>query len=223
MMKAFTIGAVAMAVALLGGCASTFNSQQQAKLDAADRLTGADALVQNRIAESASSIASTLQLIERIERGSPTSRVLGAGLDPRAAGVPAQMGGATAQASTAVSPFASGQPAGVSPELSAAPRTAVTSNATPLATGVVQDLLDSRLRIVWKNGPAEDLLRTLAQKMGVPFKISGEKRDLGPVSVVSENESMGSILASVGKQVDRGADIVYNKNQQPFVLELRYK
>ena len=193
-MKVFTIGAIAMAAALLGGCASTLNAQQQAKVDAAERLTGADAIVQNRIAESSGSISKTLELIERIERGSSTSRVMSSN---------------SVQSSAPL--VNNNMPA----------KSLMSGNQG--MSGMGQDLLDARLRIVWKNGSAEELLRTLAQKMGVPFKISGEKRMLTPVSVVSENESMGSILGSVGKQVDRGADIVFNKNQQPFVLEMRYK
>lgn len=204
---------VVTAVAMLAGCASTLSPEQQAKIDAADRLQGVDRLVQDRIAESTTSIANTLSLIERIERGSANQRVatgsrsqpagMASGADsfaPKSSGMPTAQQSASSQGSSAV--------VGVGPGMQA---------------GYVNTLLDARLQIQWKNGSAEELLRTLAKQMGIPFKVSGEKKPLNPVSVVSENDSMGSILASVGRQIDRGADIVLNKTQQPVVLELRFK
>lgn len=86
-----------------------------------------------------------------------------------------------------------------------------------------KDLLAARLRIDWRNGQADELLAKLAKQMGIPFKVVGARRPIAPVTVVSSNDSMGAILASVGKQVDRSADVVLNKTQKPAVLELRFK
>ena len=172
-------------------------------------------MVQQRIAESSASISNTLQLIERIERGPANPRSVG--VTPSVAAAP--MGSAPVATAPAM-------PAGSSTSAStvvSGGSTAVTASGARMATGNVRDLLDSRLRIDWRNGSAEELLRSLAAQMGVPFKIMGEKRATAPVTIVSENETMGAILASVAKQIDRSADIVMNKTHQPIVLELHYK
>lgn len=206
---------VVTAVAMLAGCASTLSPEQQAKIDAADRLQGVDRLVQERIAESTTSIANTLSLIERIERGPANQRVAAGSRSPAGMGAGADP----------FAPRSSGMPAApAAPQSASAPAgPAVVGVGPGMQAGYVNTMLDARLQIQWKNGSAEELLRTLAKQMGIPFKVSGEKKPLNPVSVVSENDSMGSILASVGRQIDRGADIVLNKTQQPIVLELRFK
>lgn len=205
-MKAYTIVAVAVAAGLMGGCASTMTADQKARLDAAEHVLDADRMVQGKIAESTSSIASTLQLIERIERGPANTQGVGA---QAPAGYASQAGAP----SGAVNGGAGGS----------VPKTAVSTNGSAMQTGVVSSMLDARLRIQWRNGSPEDLLRTLAKQMGVPFKVTGERRALPPISVSSENESMGWILAYVGKKVDNTADVVLNNTQQPAVLELRFK
>lgn len=217
-MKSLTVVSVAALAALLSGCAGTLNIEQQAKLDAAERLQGADRLVQDRIAESAASIANTLQLIERIERGPATPR----GAAAPVAGAPVA---AVPEASPAAWPQSAPTAAGaLTAAASAGGRTtAVMPNGPSVQSGYVADLMDSRLRIQWKNGSADELLRTLAKQMGIPYKAIGEKHAINPVTVVSENDSMSSILASVGRQVDQKADVVLNTSQQQVVLELRYK
>jgi hypothetical protein len=201
---------------MLAGCASTLSPEQQSKIDAAERLQGADRLVQERIAESTTSIANTLSLIERIERGAVNQRIASGEKVPTSTGsssVDSYVSKSSGAMSVAVQPKATSGHAGP----------AVVGVGPGMQAGYVNTMLDARLQIQWKNGSAEELLRTLANQMGIPFKVSGEKKQLNPVSVVSENASMGSILSSVGRQIDRGADIVLNKTQQPVVLELRFK
>jgi hypothetical protein len=70
-MKAYTILVAASFATLLGGCATGLTADQQARIAAAERTTAADREIQARLNESSSSIARTLQLIDRIERGGP--------------------------------------------------------------------------------------------------------------------------------------------------------
>jgi hypothetical protein len=205
-MKAYTIMAVTVLAGLMGGCASTMTSEQKAKLDAAEHVLDADRMVQEKIAESTSSIASTLQLIERIERGP----VAGPGASGQNGASAVPRAGSSSGSSMASAPNGS-------------PRTAVSTNGSAMQSGSVDGMLDARLRIQWRNGSPEELLRTLAKQMGIPFKVTGERRALPPISVTSENESMSWILSTVAKKVDNTADVVLNNTQQPAVLELRFK
>lgn len=200
-MKFYTLIASAVTVSLLGGCANMMGmttAEQQAKIDATSRTQNADRMVLDKLASSTESIAGTLQMIERIERGNPTTRSTGA------------------QASTMAQPPLTAQ----SSDVTTSKMSGSNVSGTP---GYANDMLDTRLRIQWRNGSVEELLRTLAKQMGVPFKAIGELRATPPVTVVYENESMRSILSLVGRQIDREADIVLNKSQQPPVLELRFK
>lgn len=219
-MKVYTLIAAAAVAGLLGGCASTMTPEQRAQADSANRVQDADRLVQSKIAESTASIANTLELIERIERGSPT-RANGSSASAPASAPYAASQGIAGQSVAASAP--AGQAGLPASGRGYAPRTAVSSSAAVGPTGYSNDMLDVRIRIDWSNGSAEELLRTLAKQMNVPFKVMGEKHKISPVSVNFENESMGSILAAVGRQIDRDADIVLNKSQQPPVLELRFK
>lgn len=180
-MKAYTIFAAASLAALLGGCASSGPSPEMlARLQAADKTQAADRAVDEKLQESSKSIARTLALIDRIERG----------------GSPA--------------PAADQTPA-------------IYRAAGAAAPAYAPDMLDARLRIEWTNGSAEELLSALAKQMGIQFRATGLRRALPPVTVVSSTETMRSILSAVGRQVDRGADVVLSKTSQSAVLELRYK
>lgn len=179
-MKAYTIFAAASLAALLGGCAAPGPTPEMlARLEAADKIQASDRLIQERLQESGKSIARTLSLIDRIERG----------------GAPAP----------------------------AADQTPASYRAAASAPAYAPDMLEARLRIEWTNGSAEELLAALAKQMGIEFRATGTRRALPPVTVVSSAETMRSILSSVGRQVDRGADVVLSKTSQPAVLELRYK
>lgn len=179
-MKAYTIFAAASLAALLGGCASSGPSPEMlARLQAADKTQAADRAVDEKLQESSKSIARTLALIDRIERG--------------------------------------GSPA------PAADQTPAIYRAAVAAPAYAPDMLDARLRIEWTNGSAEELLSALAKQMGIQFRATGLRRALPPVTVVSSTETMRSILSAVGRQVDRGADVVLSKTSQSAVLELRYK
>lgn len=181
-MKAYTIFAAASLAALLGGCATSGPTPEMlARLQAADKTQAADRAVDEKLQESSKSIARTLALIDRIERG--------------------------------------GSPAPAADQTPASYR-AASSAAAP---AYVPDMLDARLRIEWTNGSAEELLSALAKQMGIQFRATGLRRALPPVTVVSNTETMRSILSAVGRQVDRGADVVLSKTSQSAVLELRYK
>lgn len=178
-MKAYSMVAVVGFAAVLTGCASGgLTAEQRAQVDAANKQTATDRWVQQRIAESGSKIERTMQLIDRIERGSgkASDRELAAEQSAQAARAPK-----------------------------------------------VSSPLDARLNIRWSKGPADELLSQLAKQLGVGFKTTGQRKALPLVSVDSRSERAEDILRSVGRQVDSGADIVFDRAQQPAVLELRYK
>lgn len=83
--------------------------------------------------------------------------------------------------------------------------------------------LDARLNIRWQKGPADELLSQLAKQLGVGFKTTGQRKALPLVSVDSRSQRAEDVLRSVGRQIDSGADVVFDRSQQPAVLELRYK
>lgn len=187
----------------LAGCATGMTPDQRAKLDAAEQVNDADRIVQARLMESTTSIANTLQLIERIERGNPAAQ---------------------AQKSVQARSVNSGQvQQAAQPRQPTIPSGAVSTSGGESQSGYGPDALDSRLRINWRNGSAEELLRNLAKQMNVPFKVTGERRALAPINIAFDSESLRSILAAVGRQVDRDADIVFNRSQPQPVLELRFK
>jgi hypothetical protein len=178
-MKAYTMVAVASFAAVLTGCATGLTTEQRTQLDAANKQTTTDRWVQQRIAESSGKIERTMELIDRIERGSP-----GKANDRERAAEPV---------------------AGAS------------------AASKVSSPLDARLNIRWSKGPADQLLSQLAKQLGVGFKVTGQRKPLPLVSVDSRSERAESVLRSVGRQIDAGADVVFDRAQQPAVLELRYK
>lgn len=106
---------------------------------------------------------------------------------------------------------------------SAAPGASEPAAAPAVASAPAVDPLSAKLRIVWKNGPADELLAKLAEQLGMGFKVSGAKKPLPMVSVDVNGTSARSVLEQVGRQIDRNADIVVSRASTPAVLELRYK
>lgn len=86
-------------------------------------------------------------------------------------------------------------------------------------------VLDTQLKIVWKDDSAEDLLKQLAEQLGLDFQIRGEPRALPRVTVEGEVLTVRRILEKVGDRIDRVADVVLVKAgpSEKARLELRFK
>lgn len=197
-MKKMHMLAVLIAASGLAGCATTQDAEMDAKKMAEMRQTEMDRMLQQRLADSASSINGTLELIERIERGS-----VGGPNGYKQGDVPDAQLEERARA--------------------AAAEAAAAAAATAAAAEAAKDPLDARMRIVWKNGPADGLLKKMAGALGAEFKTTGSPS--GPVPMVSltaESKTAREILMYVGEKVDAKADIVFIAGKPP-VLELRYK
>ncbi len=176
----------------LAGCATTQDSDLEAKR-LAEQQAEMDRVLQKRLSDSADSINGTLQLIEKIERGS--------------------VGGPN------------GYREGETPDhaLEQQAEQAKAAAAAAAAAAAEKDPLDARMRVVWKKGSAEDLLRQMAKQMGADFRVVSAPVGGAPlVTLQAENQSVREILTSVGKQIDAKADIVFVA-AKPSVLELRYK
>lgn len=168
-----------------------------------------DRLVQKRLLDAATSIDLTLRFIEKIERGDQQERIAGDFDEQRAAR----------------------EKMGKTAAVSASPAQALASQNTPNTQKSVKqaDLpgsspLDSRLRLSWTKGPADELLRRLAGQIGVGFQESGKKPQVSQkVSIKYENESAKNVLADIGRQLEGAADIAYVREAGVDRLELRYK
>lgn len=85
------------------------------------------------------------------------------------------------------------------------------------------DELSVRLKIVWKDGPADELLAKLSSQLGFSYKETGKRKKLPLVSIDTNGETARVILERIGNQINQQADIVLHKNSNPATLELRYK
>lgn len=88
------------------------------------------------------------------------------------------------------------------------------------------DMLETRLKIVWKDDSAEDLLKQLASKLGVAYRVTGVARPLPPITLEGEALTVRQILERVGDKIDRAADIALVRSDtpaHPSRLELRFK
>lgn len=85
------------------------------------------------------------------------------------------------------------------------------------------DPLAVRLKIVWKDGPADELLGRLANQLGMEYKESGRKKTLPMVNLNVQGDSARAVFESIGRQITKDANIVLDRSQSPMVLELRYK
>lgn len=201
-MKKMHMLAVLIAASGLAGCATTQDAEMDAKKMAEMRQTEMDRMLQQRLAESASSINGTLELIERIERGS-----VGGPNGYKQGDVPDAQLEERARAAAA----------------EAAAEAAAVAAATAAAAEAAKDPLDARMKIVWKNGPVDGLLKKMAGALGAEFKKTGSPSGALPmVSLTAESKTAREILMYVGEKVDAKADVVFVAGKPP-VLELRYK
>lgn len=86
-------------------------------------------------------------------------------------------------------------------------------------------VLETQLKIVWKDDSSEELLKQLADQLGLEFRVRGEARALPRVTVEGETLTVRRILEKVGDRIDRVADVVLVKAgpSEKARLELRFK
>lgn len=182
----------------LGGCASKhFSPEQEKMLADASKKTEEERAFENQLASTTEQIKAKLEWIERIERA-PVK----------------DMSGDSSQAN-----YADGN--GREEKMGAMDEYA------PSKYGMVQakesDALDLLLTVNWKNASAEDLIRKIAKETGVVFKVSGTWKTLTPITLKAESKTARQILEMLSEKIDQDADVVFNKNAVPQVLELRFK
>lgn len=87
-------------------------------------------------------------------------------------------------------------------------------------------MLETQLKIVWKDDSAEELLKQLADQLGLEFRVVGVAKPLPRVTVEGDVLTVRRILEKVGDKIDRVADVVLVKSagaSDKAKLELRFK